>query len=385
MRAVAPFAPVAARMLAPALALALALAPVAGPGRADVVADAALASDRLHEAIAALGAAAGGREQVAALTQTIRAYEEGLAALREAMRAVTLRRTTLERHFQSQGERLSRLLGALARIEHTPGPLLLLHPDGPLATARSAMLLAEAAPVLDAEADRLRAELAELARLAETQEHAGETLVSGLEAVQTARTALSQALSDRTEQPRRLTEDPQALQELVESANTLGAFAAGLVLDPGAGEGHPSFAEARGRLALPALGTLIRRPGEADAAGVRRPGLTFATAARALVTAPWPATIRYRGPLLDYGNVIILEPGDGYLLIIAGPALVYGEVGDVVDGGAPLGLMGGDDVTEAAAGGSSPPGAQDTQTLYVELRLDGAPVDAMEWFAATAG
>ena len=64
-------------------------------------------------------------------------------------------------------------------------------------------------------------------------------------------------------------------------------------------------------------------------------------APRALVTAPWPATIRYRGPLLDYGNVMILELGSGYLLILAGLETVYGEVGDVVPAGAALGLMGG--------------------------------------------
>ena len=369
------------------LAIVLALSPVPGRGplRADAVADAALASVRLHEAIGALEAASGGREEVAALTRTIRAFEEGLAALRAAMREVALRRSTLERHLQSQDARLGRLLGALARMEHTPEPLLLLHPDGPLATVRSAMLLAEAAPVIDAEVGRLRAELAELATLDETQRRAGETLGAGLEAVQTARTALSQALSDRVDPPRRLVDDPQALRDLVESANTLGDFAAGLALDPEAGSGQPSFAQAKGGLDLPVLGTLIRRPGEADAAGIRRPGLTLATAPRALVTAPWPATIRFRGPLLDYGNVIILEPGEGYLLIVAGLAVVYGEVGEIIDRGAPLGLMGGDAPAGPPAGDALLTGAPETQTLYVEMRLDGAPVNAMEWFAATAG
>ena len=92
---------------------------------------------------------------------------------------------------------------------------------------------------------------------------------------------------------------------------------------------------------------VLRRPDEADAAGVRRPGLTLATRPRALVTAPWPATIRYRGPLLDYGNVMILEPGGGYLLVLAGLDTVYGEVGEVVAAGAPLGLMGGAETATA--------------------------------------
>ncbi len=50
------------------------------------------------------------------------------------------------------------------------------------------------------------------------------------------------------------------------------------------------------------------------------PALLIATRPAALVTAPWPATIRYRGPLLDYGNVMIVEPSSGYLLVLAGLA-----------------------------------------------------------------
>jgi septal ring factor EnvC (AmiA/AmiB activator) len=130
----------------------------------------------------------------------------------------------------------------------------------------------------------------------------------------------------------------------------------------------------------------LRKPGEADAAGVRRPGVTLATQARALVTAPWPATIRYRGPLLDYGNVMIVEPGDGYLLVLAGLDLLYGEVGEVVSAGAPLGLMGG--AAAATEEFMTPPpdgsGGRDTETLYMELRLGAQPVDPMPWFQATA-
>jgi len=99
------------------------------------------------------------------------------------------------------------------------------------------------------------------------------------------------------------------------------------------------------------------------------------------------------GPLLDYGNVIVLEPGDGYLLVLAGLDSLYGEVGEVIAAGAPLGLMGGgtDDAggdvgggTEFTAGGQYGSGAQGTETLYLELRQGAEPVDPMPWFAATA-
>ncbi len=369
-------------MLRAALLALLLAAPV---GAATVAEQAAAARDDLAAAVAALEAATTSRDRVAALTQTIRAYEEGLAALREALRQAELRETTLTLSFEAKRDRVAQLLAVLARMEQSPGPLLLLHPEGPLGTARSGMMLAEVTPALQAEAEALKTELQELADLRGLQLAAGETLTAGLSTAQAARAALSKAISDRTDLPRRFTEDPEVLRELLESADTLEAFAAGLALSEAEGGGGTSFVAAMGALPLPVLGTVIRLPDEADAAGVRRPGLTLATRPGALVTAPWPATIRYLGPLLDYGNVIVVEPGDGYLLVLAGLGTVYGEVGEVVAAGAPLGLMGGDAetrpdlaVSEIGTGGA------DTETLYLELRLGAAPVNPIDWFAPTA-
>lgn len=359
---------------------------LACPVMAETVAEqAARAASDLQAAVTALDQATASRDRVAALSQTIRAYEQGLSALRGALREARLRETTLTRQFEAKRDRIAQLLGVLARMEANPAPLLLLHPEGPLGTVRSGMMLADVTPALQAEAQTLRAELQELTDLRLLQQSAGDTLTTGLAAAQSARTALSQAISDRTDLPKRFIEDPVALRGLLESADTLDAFAEGLALNVDDRQDQ-TFSAAKGTLPLPVLGTLLRRPDEADAAGIRRPGLTLATQGRALVTAPWPATIRYRGPLLDYGNVMILEPGDGYLLVLAGLHTVYGEVGEVVAAGAPLGLMGGtepgsSEFTAAATDGSGP---RDTETLYMELRQGASPVDPMDWFAATA-
>lgn len=351
---------------------------------AGVPEDAAQASADLQTAVAALQEAESARDRVAALTRTIKAYEQGLATMREAMRQATLRETQLTAQFRAKRDRLAQLIGVLSQIRPDPGPLLLLHPSGPLGTVRSGMMLADVTPALQAEADALRIELAELASLRDLQTAAGQTLAQGLQAAQSARTTLSQAISERTDLPRRFTEDPQVLLGLLESADTLESFASGLSLDD---YQTTAFADAKGKLPLPVLGRILLQPGETDAAGVTRPGLTLATRPLALVTSPWPATIRYRGPLLDYGNVMILEPGGGYLLILAGLDTVYGNVGDVISAEAPLGLMGG--ASQAGADISTPAsdggGTGGTETLYLELRLGAKPVNPMEWFAATQG
>jgi murein hydrolase activator len=354
------------------------------PALAETVAEgAAKASTDLQAAVTALEAATEARDRIAALSQTIRAYEGGLAALRGALREAALREATLTTAFDAKRDGIGRLLGVLATMEANPGPLLLLHPEGAVGTARSGMILADVTPALQGEAMVLKAELQELTDLRALQLSAGETLEKGLAAAQVARTALSQAISDRTDLPRRFIEDPDVLRGLLESTDTLDAFAAGLSPDT---ESDTSFADQQGRLPLPVLGSVLRKPGEADPAGTRRPGVALATQPRALVTAPWPATIRYRGPLLDYGNVMILEPGDGYLIVLAGLDILYGEVGEVVATAAPLGLMGGPEAMTAEFLSDPPDGSggRDTETLYMELRQGAAPVDPLEWFASLA-
>ncbi len=356
--------------------LVLLAAPVAAQGVADQAADAAA---DLQRAVSALQKAEGAKDRVAALTQTIAAYESGLGVLREALRQASLRETELSLRFNAQRERIGQLVAVLAQLQADPGPLLMMHPEGPLGTVRSGMMLADVTPALQGEAMRLKGELQELRDLRDLQVAAGDTLARGLQAAQAARSALSQAISDRTELPKGFADDPEELRRLLESADTLDAFASGLAP---AEEDENYFITAKGRLPLPVRGSVLRRPGETDAAGVKRPGLTLSVRPRALVTAPWPSTIRYRGPLLDYGNVIILEPGGGYLLVLAGLGTVYGEVGEVVSAGAPVGLMGGTDPTLAdlLSVTEDDGGVRETETLYMELRHGADPVDPEEWF-----
>ena len=374
-------------MRAAAALLALALT-LGQPARAadPAASGAEAAATELRSAIEALNAAEGSRERVAALTRTIQAYENGLGVLRDTLRRAKAREAQIKASFEARRDRIGQVLGVMAMMEHDPAPLLLLHPDGPLGTARSGMILASVTPALQAEAEALRGQLDELRRLSARQADVNGTLQRGLDAAQAARAALSQAIQDRTDLPRRFLEDPEELKALVASADSLDAFAAGLsAMETDIGAPMGDFEGAKGTLPLPVHGALLRRAGEADAAGIRRPGLLIATRPGALVTAPWSATIRYRGPLLDYGNVMIVEPASGYLLVLAGLGTVFGETGDVLEVGAPLGLMGGvvpggaDAVGPVEEGG----GAERTETLYMELRQGKEPVDPAPWFTDT--
>lgn len=353
--------------------------------------DAALkAADDLRGAITQLDDARTKADRVAALTTTITAYEKGLAALRDGLRRAAIREQEIEKGYSAKRAQVGRLLGVMSTMQQSEGPLLLLHPAGAVGSARSGMVMGSVTPALEAEAAKMRASLEEIRQLRAVQANAASVLEGGLSSVQAARTALAQAISDRSALPKRYLEQPEELRQLVASADTLEGFASGVAaLDSDIGAPMEDFAGAKGTLPMPVMGSVLRRFNEADAAGIRRPGLVIATAPATLVTTPWPATIRYRGPLLDYGNVMILEPAQGYLLVLAGLGTVYGEVGDVLEKGTPVGLMGGTepaaqefgaDFVKAAQNGS---GADRTETLYLELRKGKTPVDPSSWFTQT--
>jgi septal ring factor EnvC (AmiA/AmiB activator) len=361
--------------------LAAILMLLAGPVAAQSPSDAATqAAARLAAARVQLDAAGGSRDRVAALTETVRAYEDGLIALRDGMRRVAIRRDTLQTQMDARQAEVSQLLGVLASIGNAPAPLLLLHPSGPLGTARSGMLVADVTPALQAKVGDLKGQLQELALLQALQESAADTLGDGLQGAQEARAALSAAVSDRTDLPQRYTEDSVQTALLMASTDTLAAFADALAdsVDVAAPELIP-----QGDLALPVQGTVLRAYNTADAAGIARPGVVIAARPRALVTTPVAATLLFRGPLLDYGNVIILEPAQDVLFVIGGLAEVYGEAGQVLPAGTPLGLLGGDlpDVDAILTTGTPGTAPAATQTLYLEVRDGQSPVNPGTWFA----
>ncbi|RKF13839.1 peptidase M23 [Roseovarius spongiae] len=369
------------RLVALLFALALAGATQAQDGPA---AEAEAAARMLEEATRALDDASAARDRVKALTQTVRAYEAGLQAMREGLRRAAVRQQALERDLAAREEEIAQLLGVLQSMSHTPAPVTMLHPTGPVGAARSGMILADVTPGLNARVVKLRAKLDDLVVLRALQDSAANRLEDGLRGAQAARAALSQAIADRTDLPRRFTEDPVKTALLIASTESLDGFASGLsqiAADPTGAPG-PAAELAKGSLPLPVQGRLLRGAGEADAAGIKRPGILVAAPPRALVTAPAAATLRYRGPLLDYGDVAILEPRSGLLIVLAGMETTFGETGEVLPAGSPVGLMGGlepddDGIVPARL---QDPGSDWTQTLYIEVRQDNTPVDPAQWF-----
>ena len=213
------------------------------------------ASADLRAAIEALKSAESGKDRIAALTATIRAYESGLSSLRDALRAAAVREAEITRSFDERRDEIGQLLGVMTSMERSPAPLLLLHPSGPLGTARSGMVLSAVAPALQQQADELRQQLTEVQNIRKLQVETQSMLQKGLTAVQSARTALAQAIQDRTDLPKRYLDDPEELKTLLDNVETLDAFATGLAsMESDVGAPRADFAGAEGTLPLPVFG-----------------------------------------------------------------------------------------------------------------------------------
>ena len=342
------------------------------------------AARMLEQASVALTEAEGARDRVRALTETIQAFEAGLAAMRDGLRKAATREAQLTAELRAREKDISQLLGVLQTIETTAPPVLMLHPSGPLGAARTGMMLSEVTPGLNARAQALASDLQEVQTLRQLQQSAADTLSEGLTGVQQARTSLSAAIAERTDLPQRFVEDPVRTAILISSTETLDGFASGLaeITEGEVAATNADVTSSKGQIPLPVQGVLLHGAGDTDAAGVTRPGIVLGTRPRSLVTSPTAATIRYRGPLLDLGNVVILEPQQELLFVLSGLQEVYGETGQVIPEGTPVGLMPGEspEIGAILSTSGDGTGTDRSETLYIEVREGNTPVDPETWF-----
>jgi murein hydrolase activator len=137
------------------------------------------------------------------------------------------------------------------------------------------------------------------------------------------------------------------------------------------------FSALQGQIALPVIGRIKRRFGAEDGNGAVMLGDMVATQSGAIVTAPADGNVLYAGPFRSYGQLLILNAGDGYHVVLAGMSRISVATGQSVLAGEPVGAMGEARVasTSASKNGNATP------ELYVEFRKDGKPVDPAPWWA----
>jgi septal ring factor EnvC (AmiA/AmiB activator) len=137
-----------------------------------------------------------------------------------------------------------------------------------------------------------------------------------------------------------------------------------------------AFSTMKGRLSFPVAGKLLIGFGDRDDIGRQTTGASFAARPGDVVTAPADASVLYSGPFRSYGQLLILDAGDGYHVVLAGMERIDVESGQFVSAGEPVAAMGAKRLASVAVAefGASEP------ALYVEFRKDGKPVDPSPWW-----
>jgi septal ring factor EnvC (AmiA/AmiB activator) len=137
-----------------------------------------------------------------------------------------------------------------------------------------------------------------------------------------------------------------------------------------------AFAEVKGQLALPVVGAVLKTFGAPDGFGAAEKGISIATPASATVSAPADGWVAFSGPYRSYGQLLIINAGAGYYVVMAGMERINVSVGQFILAGEPVASMGDGSTrtaTAAAIGAEQP-------VLYIEFRKDGAAIDPGPWW-----
>ncbi len=156
---------------------------------------------------------------------------------------------------------------------------------------------------------------------------------------------------------------------------------AGLSLVPGsAGRIKPaiSFDLAKAKLPLPAQGRKVLSFGEKTQFGNSSKGMVLETRSSALVTSPCDGWVVYAGEFRSYGQLLIINAGGGYHVLVAGLSQIDVQPGQFVLAAEAIGTMSGQAKSKSAPGASQ----SSAPVLYVEFRKDGQPIDPDPWWVA---
>ena len=347
-------------------------------------------------------------------TAKIQDAERKVAAADDQLVSLNARADSISRSLLAHRGAIVEVLAALQRMGANPPPAILIKPGDMAEAVRAAMILSSLVPDLKGQAEGLRREVGDLSKTRESIAHERAELAQDASSLALQKVRLATLIEAR-QQSLSLAEEALASQQkraadLARQASTLKDLIARLDADESqrkaaenalraadeqkakeieakaqsAGTARPAhlepeiaFADAKGRLPLPAAGTILRTFGSPDGFGGIEHGVSIQTLAGATVSAPIDGSILFSGPYRTYGQLLIINAGRGYYILIAGMDRTSVSPGQFVLAGEPVGAM-GDGTTRmaaAAAVGAVQP------VLYIELRKDGTAIDPGPWWA----
>jgi septal ring factor EnvC (AmiA/AmiB activator) len=354
-------------------------------------------------------------QQLIDIATQVRNVETRIGETEAELRPLDSREQAVRASLDSRRSEIVEVLAALQRAGRRTPPALLVRPEDALQSLRTAMLLGSVVPELRGRAEKLAADLGELVNLRQRIATKRDDLARSRDKLKDDSVRLAALVEERQRKQSAIEKDVEAegarainlsrqvegLQGLITkmeqdlksaakaaaTASLQGAPAApggkpnlGALKDPARLSPAIAFASARGLFAFPVNGRKIREFGGSDGAGGVEKGISLATKAGAQVTTPCDGWVVYAGPFRSYGQLLILNAGGGYHVLIAGMERISVNIGQFVLTGEPVATMGTtSQVASILATTASQP------VLYVEFRKDGTPIDPGPWWAASEG
>ena len=359
------------------------------------IAEALKAQDEISSKLVILGA-------------KLREQEEAVAAADERIGELETQSITLSSDLAAQQDELSVLLSGLMRLQQNPPPALAVEPEDVLKALRGAMMFGAVVPEFQQKAKDLKVKLDALTAIREATESEKANQKAALAALSESNaelTALQQqkknaltlarknlvaekqnaaALADKSQNLQQLLSELEKAREDEERHKTAEAKAAA----EAAAKTEANRIEAlrgplkllsslTGNLPYPVQGNIIRHFGDETGLGTNLEGVAFETQPHTNVISPVDGKVEFAGPFRSYGQLLILNAGEGYLVLLAGMNQISTELGQTVHIGEPVGVMGVEPTAPALLGEVAD---HSHPVFYVEFRKKDLPVDPTPWW-----
>ncbi len=354
----------------------------------------------------------------------IQKSESSLDTLETRLKTMQAQEKNMRGSLQKRRIAIGEMLGLLQRMGRNPPPIMATHKEDALKMVRSAMLMSNLVPKLNRQAESLKTKISEIVTLKKDIAQQSERLRIQNAEMETDRIRLKELL---TEKKQRILDSNRELQQIEDRAKEhsksvaslgdlikkvdqdlqrrteLGGYEKQLIEDekiaqqrigkkvsvelspdekktiaftnPGRIEPAMPFSKVKHTLSLPARGRILRTFGEKMKYGNRSKGISIETRPNAQITSPSDGWIAYAGKFRSYGQLLIINAGGGYHILLAGMDRIDVKTGQFVLAGEPIGSMIDQALNQKGTKKTNQP------VLYIEFRKDSTPIDPSPWWA----
>ena len=339
--------------------------------------------------------------------------EKKLTDIEGKLEKLTIQEAKIRLELNASRVTIGQMLGVMQSMGREPPPVMVTKRSDALKMVRSAMVLSSFFPKFKEESDRLSTRLADLDRvlgearaqqerlsaektefnrlreevnllLAEKREKMRSNN-SRMEDLKVAASRHTRAVTDLSDLVQRLDAEVGSRSNLADYEAELKQLGPAIELKPETkqvafvqpGRLKPAlpFEKVKGSLPMPCAGRKIKAFGTRDETGGKSEGIIVESRSEAQIIAPADGWVIYAGQFRSYGQLLIINAGGGYHILLAGMDQIYTSVGQFVLAGEPVAAMG------KAAPETTGTGQPRGPALYIEFRKDARPVDPEPWWS----